>query len=165
MLLYPKLYYKNVQSINLDELYNLGIKGIILDVDNTLIDKEKVMPEGIVEWVETAKSKNFKVCILSNSNKKEKIETVAKKLNIDYLMFAKKPMKSGFKNALKLLNLNANECAAVGDQLFTDVLGANIMKINSIYVEPINENEYWYTKWKRPIEGLFLKRYMKGNKK
>ena len=51
MLLYPKFYYKNVQSIDLNMLYDIGIRGIILDVDNTLIDYKEVMPDGIKEWV------------------------------------------------------------------------------------------------------------------
>ena len=169
MLFYPKFYYKNVQSIDLDKLYELGIKGIILDVDNTLIDYKRIMPNGIKEWVNDAKKRNFKVCILSNSNKKDKISKVAGDLNLEYLMAAKKPIKSGYVKALNLLDLSAENCVAVGDQIFTDVIGANRMKINSIYVEPINTKEFWYTKWKRPIEAWILKRYksaeMKGSKK
>lgn len=156
MLLYPKFYYKNVQSIDLEELYKLGIRGIILDVDNTLIDYKRIMPEGIKEWVEMAKSKSFKVCILSNSNRKDKIKKVSEDLNIEYVMSAKKPAKSGYVKVLEMLRLPAEKCVAVGDQVFTDVIGANRMKIASAYVEPINEKEYWYTKWKRPIEAWIL---------
>lgn len=159
MLLYPNLYYKNVQSIDLDELYKLKIKGIILDVDNTLIDYKRIMPSEIKSWVTEAKNRNFKVCILSNSNKKDKISKVADELELEYIMAAKKPAKSGYRKILNLLKLSPEECAAVGDQVFTDVIGANRMKINSIYVEPINKKEYWYTKWKRPIEEWILNSY------
>lgn len=159
MLLYPKYYYKNVQSINLEELYKVNIKGIILDVDNTLIDYKKIMPQEIKEWVKEAKNKNFKVCILSNSNKKDKIEKVANDLELEYIMSAKKPFKLGYVKILELLNLKPEECVAVGDQVFTDVIGANRMNINSVYVEPINKKEYWYTKWKRPIEEWILNKY------
>ena len=165
MLLYPKLYYKNVQSIDLDELDRLKIKGIILDVDNTLIDYKRVMPDEIKIWVDKAKNKNFKVCILSNSNKKDKISKVAEDLDLEYIMSAKKPAKSGYKKILNLLKLEPEECVAVGDQVFTDVIGANRMKINSIYVEPINKKEYWYTKWKRPIEAWILNNYKEKNEK
>lgn len=161
MLLYPKFYLKNVQSIDLEELYKLGIKGIILDVDNTLIDYKRMMPDGIKEWVDKAKEK-FKVCILSNSNRKDKISKVAKDLEIEYFMSAKKPIKAGYKKVLKSLNLPPEKCVAVGDQVFTDVIGANRMKIVSIYVEPINKKEYWYTKWKRPIEAWILKKCKEG---
>ena len=159
MLLYPKFYYKNVQSIDLDVLNKNNIKGIILDVDNTLIDYKRIMPEEIKPWVNEAKNRNFKVCILSNSNKKEKIEKVANDLSLEYIMSAKKPFKCGYKKIMQLLNLKPEECVAVGDQVFTDVIGANRMKINSIYVEPINKKEYWYTKWKRPIEEWILNTY------
>ena len=164
MLLYPKFYYKNVQSIDLEELYKLGIRGIILDVDNTLIYYKRFMPEKIKIWVEEAKSKSFKICILSNSNKKDKISKVAVDLDIKYLMAAKKPIKSGYKKALKLLDLPAESCVAIGDQVFTDVIGANRMNIVSIYVEPINKKEYWYTKWKRPIEAYILNKFKKKEK-
>ena len=117
------------------------------------------MPEEIKSWVNEAKNKNFKVCILSNSSKKDKIEKVANDLDLEYIMFAKKPSKGGYKKILGLINLKPEECVAVGDQVFTDVIGANRMKINSIYVEPINKNEYWYTKWKRPIEEWILNLY------
>lgn len=159
MLLYPKLYYKNIQSIDLDELERLKIKGIILDVDNTLIDYKRIMPSEVKTWVEQAKNKDFKVCILSNSNRKDKISKVANDLELEYIMCAKKPSKSGYVKVLKLLGLPPEECAAVGDQVFTDVIGANRMNINSIYVEPISLKEYWYTKWKRPIEAFILNKY------
>ena len=159
MLLYPKLYYKNVQSIDLDELDRLKIRGIILDVDNTLIDYKRIMPDEVKTWIEKAKNRNFKVCILTNSNRKDKVTKVASKLNLDYIMAAKKPSKCGYIKVLDLLKLKPEECVAVGDQIFTDVIGANRMKINSIYVEPINKMEYWYTKWKRPIEAIILNNY------
>ena len=129
MLLYPKFYYKNVQSIDLNMLYDIGIRGIILDVDNTLIDYKEVMPDGIKEWVTEAKNKDFRICILSNSNNKEKVSKVAEILNLEYIMSATKPLKRGFKKAIKLLNLKPEECVAIGDQVFTDVIGANKMKI------------------------------------
>ena len=165
MLLYPKFYYEKVQSIDLNELYKLGIRGIILDVDNTLIDYKRIMPEGIIEWVNEAKKLDFKVCILSNSNKKDKVSKVAADLEIEYLMSAKKPIKSGYKKALKLLELSPESCVAIGDQIFTDVIGANRMNINSIYVDPINTKEFWYTKWKRPIEAWILNCYKKNERK
>lgn len=170
MLFYPKFYYKNVQSIDLNELYKLGIRGIILDVDNTLIDYKRIMPDGIKEWVDDAKKSNFKVYILSNSNRKDKILKVAEDLDLEYIMCAAKPFRRGYIKVLKNLDLPAEKCVAVGDQLFTDVIGANRMNINSIYVEPINKKEYWYTRWKRPIEEWILECYrrktgMKGSKK
>lgn len=157
-ILLPVLRYKGVEYIEFENLDKHNVKGILLDVDNTLIDYHKNLSDNIVKWVQEAKNRGFKVCILSNSNKEEKIKKVADALKLEYIMFARKPFQVGFKKAIKLLDLNPENIAMVGDQVFTDVLGANIAKIVSIYVEPIDRNEYWYTSWKRPIESLILKK-------
>lgn len=156
--LLPVLRYRGVEHIEFEKLDKYNVKGIVLDVDNTLIDYQKNLSDGIVKWVQEAKNKGFKVCILSNSNKEEKIKKVADILELKYIMFARKPFQSGFKKAIKLLDLNPENIAMVGDQVFTDVLGANISKMVSIYVDPIDRKEYWYTSWKRPIESLILRR-------
>ena len=86
---------------------------------------------------------------------------VSKKLDVEYIRLAKKPCKSGFKNALKKLELEAKNVAAIGDQIFTDVIGANRCNIVSILVEPINEKDLWMTKWKRPIEKKIVDKFLK----
>lgn len=155
----PDLIYKGVQYIDLSELKKRGVEGILLDIDNTLIDYTKKLSNEIIKWVNDAKSQGFKLCILSNSNKLDKITKVADKLELEYISFAKKPSKGGYLKAADLLKLENNKIAMVGDQVFTDVLGANKVGMLAIYVEPINKKEYWYTKWKRPIESLILKLY------
>lgn len=157
MVLLPSLYYKNVQSITIEDLSKHNIKGIAIDVDNTLIDMSKILNQEVIDWVNYIKHSGIKMCILSNSNKKDKITKVSNDLGIDYIMYAKKPLKIGFKKLIKKINLPPKNIAMIGDQIFTDVLGANIMKMFSIYVEPISPNEYWYTKWKRPLEAFVLK--------
>lgn len=156
MILYPKLYYKNVQSVDIAELKEHGVKGIAIDVDNTLIDYKQEVSEDVAKWVDEVKNSDIKICILSNSNNKEKVTKVANRLNLDYIMLAKKPLKCGFKKVLKKLDMEPASVASIGDQVFTDVLGANIMNMVSVYVEPINKKEYWYTKWKRPLESYIL---------
>lgn len=156
MVLFPDMYYKNVQSIELKELEENGVKGIAIDVDNTLIDYTQEVSDEVIEWVKKVKEAGYKICILSNSNNKNKVEKVANILNLNYIMVAKKPFKTGFKKVLKQLNLAEENVAVIGDQVFTDILGANRMNMISIYVEPINKKEYWYTKWKRPIEAFIL---------
>lgn len=80
---------------------------------------------GAKEWCNKLKEQNIKFYILSNTNKKEKVEKVAKELDIPYIMFAKKPFKKGFVKVKNTLSLEANEIAVCGDQIFTDVIGAN----------------------------------------
>ena len=99
MQLYPKLYCEKITDITIDYLKKNNIKGLILDVDNTLIDYNKNMLPGLEAWIEKIKKNNIKCIIVSNSNKKDKVETVAKKLDIQYIFFATKPLKRGFKKA------------------------------------------------------------------
>lgn len=164
MILYPKLYLNSVKEISLEVLNKYSLKGLILDVDNTLIDYDKKMPEGVKEWVEELKNSNISFCILSNTNQKQKVENIAKQLDIPYIYFAKKPLKSGFKKAKKILQLESNQIGVVGDQILTDVIGANRSKMFSILVKPIAEKDIWITKIKRPIENKIIKKYQENKK-
>lgn len=161
MILYPKYYCKSIIDIDIDFLNKNNIKGLILDVDNTIIDTEKNFVDGVVEWHKSMREQGIKTIIVSNSNKKDKLDNVSKELEIDYISFAKKPLTGGFKKALKKLELNSENVAAIGDQIFTDVIGANLSKVFSILVEPINEQDLWMTKWKRPLEKKIVEKYLK----
>lgn len=161
-MLYPKEYLNNVKEISIDLLEKNNIKGLILDVDNTLIDFDKKMPKGVENWIQNMKNFGIKFCILSNSNNIEKVGTVAEKLDIPFIHFAKKPFKAGFIKAQKVLKLEANQIAVVGDQITTDVLGANRSKMFSILVKPIDEKDYILTKIKRPFEKIIINLYLKS---
>ena len=165
MNVYPSLYLDSVKNINPTLLKKNNIKGLILDVDNTLIDYYRNLVEGAEKWCEELKNEGIKCIILSNSNKKRKVEEVAEKLNIDYIMFAKKPLKSGFKRALSKLELKPEEVAVVGDQLFTDVIGAKRMNMFSILVKQVGEKDIFITKLKRPIENAIIRKYLEKGKK
>lgn len=165
MNIYPSLYLDSVKNINPTLLKKNNIKGLILDVDNTLIDYYRNLVDGAEKWCEELKNEGIKCIILSNSNKKSKVEKVAEKLNIDYIMFAKKPLKSGFKRALDKLGLKPEEVAVVGDQLFTDVIGAKRMNMFSILVKQVGEKDIFITKLKRPIENAIIKKYLEKGKK
>lgn len=155
-MIFPDMYCKNVQSVDIGRLKYEGLEGVAIDVDNTLIDYNQVLSDEVKNWVEKVKKSGLKICILSNSNNKNKVQKVATALDLEYVMVAKKPFKSGFKKACNLMKLDPVFVAVIGDQLFTDVIGANRMGMFSVYVEPINKKEYWYTKWKRPLEAFIL---------
>ena len=157
MLLYPKTYLDNVKEIKYSFLKENNINALILDVDNTILDFDLRIPEGIKEWTEELKKQGIKFCILSNTNKIEKVKMVATELDMQYYNFAKKPLKGGFKKALKYLDEKPENVAAVGDQIFTDVIGANRSKIYSILVKPLGKKDIFITRWKRPLESLILK--------
>lgn len=161
MILYPNAHFNNVREITINFLQNNKINALILDVDNTLIDYDKNLSEDTIEWAENLKKNKIKLYILSNTNKKEKVKEVARKLQIEYIYFAKKPLKSGFRKVQKILNEKPENIGVVGDQIFTDVVGGNRCKMFTILVEPIAEKDIWITLIKRPIENAIKKRYMK----
>ena len=160
-MLYPNEYLNSVKEINLEMLNKNNIQGLILDIDNTLLDFDRKIPEGVEEWLKNLKNGGIRCCILSNSNKLDKIQYVAKKLDLPYIYFAKKPLKIGFKKAMKILNLKEENIAVVGDQILTDVIGANRMHMFSILVKPIKEKDYLLTRIKRPIEKKIINKFLK----
>lgn len=162
--IYPRLYLNSVQEISVELLEEYHLKGLILDVDNTLIDYDRKMPEGVKQWVQQLKKAGISLCIVSNTNQKDKVEEVAKKLDLPYIFFAKKPLKGGFKKAKKLLNLNSEQIGVVGDQIMTDVLGANRSQMFPILVKPISKRDFWITKIKRPIESRIISTYEQREK-
>lgn len=160
MILYPNAHFNNVREITIDFLQNNKINALILDVDNTLIDYDRNLSQDTVEWAENLKKNKIKLYILSNTNKHEKVKEVAKKLQVEYIYFAKKPLKTGFKKVQKVLNEEPENIGVVGDQIFTDVVGGNRCNMFTILVEPIAEKDIWITLIKRPIENAIKKRYI-----
>ena len=162
MNIYPNVYLNNVQEITIQFLIENKIKALILDVDNTLIDYYKNLSNEVIEWASNLQGQGIKMYILSNTNKKEKVETVAKKLEIPYKLFAKKPSKKGFLQIKKELKMESENIGVVGDQIFTDVIGGNRCDMFTILVDPVTEKDYWYTAWKRPIENKIKQKFKKG---
>ena len=158
MNIYPDLYLDSVKNINATLLKKNNIMGLILDVDNTLIDYYRNLSDDVVKWARELKGYGLRLYILSNTNKKDKVETVAKKLEIPYKMFARKPSKKGFIKIQKELKLEPEKIGVVGDQIFTDVIGGNRCKMFTILVDPVTSKDYWYTAWKRPIENKIKKK-------
>ena len=165
MFLYPKAYFTSVKDITIEFLKENNIKALILDVDNTILDFDRNILKGADKWCEDLKKQGIKFCILSNSNKYDKVKKAADILNLPYFCLATKPLKRGFKKALKELQVKKENVAAVGDQIFTDVLGANRFKIYSILVKPIGEKDILTTRLKRPLEKFIIEKYKKNLKK
>ena len=163
MKIYPNAYLKTVTDITLDFLQKNKLKALILDVDNTLIDYYKSLSEKTIEWAKDLQNNGITLYILSNTNKKKKVEMVANKLGIPYEMFAKKPAKKGFLRVQEKININAENIAVVGDQIFTDVIGGNRCNMFTILVDPVSKKDYWYTAWKRPIESKIKKKIKNKN--
>lgn len=167
MIIYPKMYLENVTCVTEEMLIKNNIKGIILDVDNTLIYYNKQLLKNVDIWCENLKEKGIKFCIVSNSNNKEKIKMVAETLQIPYVSFGMKPLKIGLNKAKKTLELENKNIAVIGDQIFTDVIGANRNNMFSILVKPLETKDILITKIKRPLEESIIRKYLekKGEKK
>ena len=166
MKLYPDSYLKNVKEITLDFLNKNNLKGLILDIDNTLIDFDKALLEGVEDWCNNLKQNDIKLCILSNTNKVHKVEKVANILKLEYIYFAQKPNKKGFLKAQKMLGIdNPKQIGVVGDQVFTDVWGGHRVGMYTILTKPIDERDILFTKIKRPFEKIVIKFYLKQKKK
>lgn len=165
MNIYPKELLNKVEEITIEFIQRNKLKALILDVDNTLIDYNKNLSEEKIKWAKNLRGQGVKLYILSNSNNKEKVENVANALNIPYVLFARKPLKSGFLAIQKELQLNPEQVGVVGDQIFTDVLGGNRCKMFTILVEPIDKKDLLITAWKRPIEEKIKQKFKKTKEK
>ena len=152
----PTYIIPSVEKIPFVLLERDNIKGLIFDVDNTISTMGKGITDNAYNWIKEAKKLGYRVCILSNSLNLKKVRKIMNDLEIQGLCFAKKPSTKGFEMALNLLDLKKEEVVMIGDQLFTDVLGANRFGIKSILVNPISKKEGFFTLIKRPVEKIIL---------
>lgn len=141
-IFYPKLHVKTVRDIDLSRLQAIGIKNLIVDLDETLRKRNSdFIPEGSIKWIEEVKKKGFNVCISSNNPFPWKFKKIKETFNVPCSFFALKPFSLAFHNAMGLLKSKPSNTALIGDQLFTDIFGANLLGIYSILVDPITGAE------------------------
>lgn len=158
---YPYEYVQNVFKINYKALYNKGYRGIIFDIDNTLVHHGDNSTAKVDELFRNIQSIGFKTLILSNNNE-ERVLRFLKNINSLYICDAEKPNTAGYIKAMKMMNLKKEEVVVIGDQIFTDILGANKSKIPSILVKFIQlDNEVKIGK-RREVEKIILKFYQKN---
>lgn len=161
--LYPYEYVDSVFSINFNELYKKGYRGIIFDIDNTLVHHGEDSTKEIDELFREIQKIGFKTLLLSN-NGEERINRFLKNIKSLYISNAQKPKKSNYLKALKMLNLNKKEVVFIGDQIFTDILGANRSGIPNILVKVMyKENETNFGK-RRQLENVILEFYRRNRK-
>lgn len=157
--------YKKVETIydiDLEALHESGIRGIITDLDNTLVGtRERDATPELIDWLSVVKERGFQIVIVSNNNKL-RVSTFADPLNIPFIYRARKPLNHAFRNAQQRLGLNVEAIVVIGDQLMTDVFGANRMGMRSILVRPISpKDESPGTRINRMLERFFLKQMKK----
>ena len=162
-ILYPQMYVKSLFEIDLEMLKKRGIQGIIFDLDNTIIprDQKNFSPD-IAEWLLKLKEQDFKLCIVSNNRRQERVSYLAQALDIPYIYKAGKPRRKAFRRAMQVLSTEVDTTAVIGDQVFTDVYGGNRAGLFTILVVPLPGKEFWGTTFfNRRLEKLVLSKIKK----
>lgn len=150
--------FRKVTDITPEFLGKKGIKGLILDLDNTLTTHDNPTPgEGVQEWLELMKKSGVRLMIVSN-NHPPRVQPFADMLGLEFVSEGKKPLTKGFNEALKKMDLPRKNVAAVGDQIYTDVLGAMLARVKMLYVQPIEHEKTTFFKVKRTCEKPFIPR-------
>lgn len=152
----PDEHVHSIFEIRPEDLKEKGIKGIITDLDNTLVAWDrKDATEEVIEWFKLMKEHDIQVTIISNNNEK-RVTYFSEPLNIPFIHSARKPLGQAFRQARKVMKLEKKEIVVVGDQLLTDVLGGNRANLYTILVVPIVQTDGILTRANRKIERRLL---------
>ncbi len=162
---YPDEYVGSTYEIDFESLYKQGYRGVIFDVDNTLVPHDAPADDRARKLFKRLHDIGFKALLLSN-NKEPRVKHFAEDVKYaSYIFKANKPSRSGYFAAMKKMGTTADTTLFVGDQLFTDVWGAHRAGIRNILVHPINPKEEIQIVLKRRLEAIVLKRYFSHNSK
>lgn len=161
--LYPDNYIDSTYLIDFDDYYAKGYRGVIFDIDNTLVPHGAPQDDRSLKLINHLKEIGFNVLFLSN-NKEPRVKSFNEPVSCNYIYKAGKPKKSGYIRAMDILGTNVDNTLFVGDQIFTDVWGAKAVGIHSILVKQIDKKEEIQIILKRRLEWIvlfFYKRYIK----
>ena len=152
----PTYVFNDITGITPGFLKRMHIKGIVLDVDNTLTTHNNpIPPQSSMNWLASVKKAGIKLIIVSN-NKPPRIEPFAEVLQLDYVANGRKPLTYGINEAIRRMGFEKKDVAAIGDQIFTDIMGANLAGIRSCFVFPIEPETSLPFRFKRTIEKPLL---------
>ena len=157
---YPDKYIVSTYQINFDRLYEQGYRGIIFDIDNTLVEHGAPADERSIALFRHLKELGFHIMLLSN-NKEPRVKMFNDAVKVQYLFKAGKPGRTGYEQAMQKMGCDVGNTLFVGDQLFTDVWGARRCGIYSILVQPIAKHEEIQIILKRIPEKWVLHSYLK----
>lgn len=164
---YPDKDAEATYEIDFGTLYTEGYRGIIFDIDNTLVPHGEPADKRSIEFFKGLRSMGYKTVLLSN-NKEPRVKGFADSVESPYIFRANKPSRTGYEKAMELMGTTKENTVFVGDQLFTDVWGAKRTGILSYLVKPIHPKEEIQIVIKRRLEWIVLYFYRKqkdrGNK-
>ncbi len=155
---YPYEYVESVFSIDYDKLYHKGYRGIMFDIDNTLVPHGDDSTEDVENLFRTLQSLGFKTLLLTN-NDEERVQRFLKNIDSLYICDAQKPATENYLKAVTMLNMKKEEIVFIGDQIFTDIYGANRSGIDNILVRFIGYNVETKIGIRRNLEKIVLKLY------
>ena len=156
-LFYPTLYRRRITDVTVEDMHRLGVQGVLLDVDNTLTTHDDPdLDPAVTAWLAAMQAAGLSLIIISN-NKPCRVAPFAQRIGLAFYARAKKPLPGGYRAAATAVGLPVKRCVAIGDQLFTDILGANLAGMPCILLEPIQlETEQKFIVFKRKWERLLL---------
>lgn len=161
---FPDEYLDSTYSIDFERLYREGIRGIIFDIDNTLVPHGAPADERAEALFQRLKKMGFSCCLLSN-NQFERVSSFNKNIQVYFIEDAHKPGRKNYLKAMELMGTNLENTIFIGDQLFTDVYGAKRTGIRNILVKPIHPKEEIQIVLKRKLEKIVLYFYRKQKRK
>ncbi len=157
-ILKPNQSVASIYEIQMHVLMQKGYRHIILDMDNTLTpwNDHQVRPV-LADWIATVKDLGYTVCLLSN-NRQKKVQDFAAKLGVLAAPKGGKPSGRSFKRAISMMQGTGQDTMVIGDQVFTDILGGNLLGLYTILVDPITTSEFIGTRFTRLMERLIAGR-------
>lgn len=159
----PTYMVESIYNITPEELLKRDKKVVFTDLDNTLIAWNHAdATEELVDWIELLRENGIEVVILSNNNA-NRVHQAVDHLDVTHIPHAFKPRRKGFRKAFDTVDYPKENIIMVGDQVITDIIGANRFKVDSVLVKPILESDAWNTKINRFIEYQVLKMLVKHN--
>ncbi len=156
----PTVLANAIWEIDLQSLLQIGIRGLILDLDNTLVDwnRNDIRPQ-VRQWLESARSAGMRMTLVSNAIRGKRVKAIGAKLDLPVVTWALKPFAGGFRRAMALMGTVPASTCAIGDQVFTDILGANRLGIRTVLLTPLSPRESPHTRLVRRIERPLRRRW------
>ena len=156
---YPDERAKSVRDIDYEAFLRRGVRGIIFDIDNTLVPQDAPATEETEEFFRMIHALGFRTCVISN-NTEERVKPFAERAGSAYVFHARKPLKRSYRKAMAFLGTDPQTTLFVGDQLLTDMFGARRLGIPCVLVEPISlKSDIATVRFKRKIEKWIFKEY------
>jgi HAD superfamily phosphatase (TIGR01668 family) len=150
----PDLLIARIETLDPGMLAARGVRGVLLDLDNTLTPwKSLHIAPAVTAWVAALAGAGLRACLLSNAATARRVRPVADTLGIPWITRALKPLPFGFRRAMAMLDTTPDTTAIIGDQLFTDVWGGKRLGLFTVLVDPISPHESLFTRMlQRPLE-------------